>query len=182
MGQISAYLLLALAAWWSTSEQPAFSCNDPETERAALRSLQLEVFVAETWLAPEDGEASTVSLGLRFVNGGEAPVVVDLFDTLRFTCFAADGEVIPFGFERTKTLIPDPIRIEGGKSVEIRWEGKLYHELGQTREYGFSFEDETGGYWILRNLRTGKYDLRVAYMGAVRSQVAWAWFFISQPD
>jgi hypothetical protein len=117
-------------------------------------------------LSLEDNNINKVEISIRIQNNSQIPQRFTMLDTLRIETVRADGKKDFFGGFRTYTAYPKESEcplLQPGESFVYNF--TLYSARHQISDKFILFvPDNYGGVWLIKNLETGEYKIRFAYL------------------
>jgi len=133
-------------------------------------NISLETTVSSNFLkiplSPEDRGKNKIEISIRIQNNSRIPQRFTMFDTLRVEIVGADGKKNFFGGFRTYTAYPKESEcplLEPGESVVYNL--TLCSARDQVSDKFILFiPDNYGGVLLIKNLETGEYKIRFAYL------------------
>jgi len=133
-------------------------------------NISLEATLSSNFLkvpiSLEDNNRNKVEISIRVQNNSQIPQRFTMLDTLRIETVRADGKKDFFGGFRTYTAYPKESEcplLQPGESFVYNF--TLYSARHQVSDKFILFvPDNYGGVWLIKNLETGEYKIRFAYL------------------
>lgn len=152
------------------------AAGDPSAKPAApvqegfrVNGLSFEVLAPAVVLTPEDAKPTPVSLSLKVTNGTDAPVTLNVFDTITIHMNDAAGKELRIDGGRDGTRKVPPVVVEKGKSVTVERNAELKLLDGKPGQYRLIGSDGAGGIWYFDGLKVGTYSLAMVYENSLAS-------------
>jgi hypothetical protein len=133
--------------------------------------VDFEVVAETVWRRPAEvyGVGGS-NIGLRISNRSDKDFTFDLGDTLRVSLKAADGPELVSG-PVPKRFLPQPFKVEAGKSETVTLPTHLFHT--RIREVCLGLDSGAGWNWLTRDVLPGKYRLCLSYENKQKGNDAW---------